>query len=296
MHAPVPGHVAPFIVGVPRSGTTVLRLMLDAHPLVAIPPETGFVAARARRPWLWPAALGRRRFLHLLTTAPQWPDFHLEPQALARALDEIEPFDLADGVRAFYRLYAQRFDKPLWGDKTPAYGPSAAAIARLLPEARFIHILRDGRDVALSLRPLWFAPSRDMAALARYWARLIGQTRRAGARVPHYHEVHYEDLVREPEVVLRRICAFLELEFAPAMLDYHGRSAARLDEHEARVAADGRLVASKATRFAQQWRTTRPPDASRSGRWRDAMTEDERLAFEGVAGPLLEALGYRVGR
>jgi hypothetical protein len=287
---------APFVVGVPRSGTTALRLMLDAHSRLAIPPETGFVARFARRPWWWPSSLGRRRFVYLLTSAPQWRDFHLDAGALASAVESIQPFTPADGLRAFYRLYAARFGKTRWGDKTPLYGPAADAIARLLPEARFIHIIRDGRDVALSLRPLWFAPTRDLCALGRYWAQLIEDTRRAGARTPHFLELRYEDLMADPEPELRRVCAFIDLDFDPAMLDFHRRAPARLDEHETHVASDGRVVATKAARLEQQWRTTRPPDPSRIARWRDEMTSDERRAFEQEAGAMLASLGYPVER
>src|SRR4029434_6926754 len=138
--------MAPFIVGVPRSGTTLLRIMLDAHPQLAIPPETGFLSRLVRLPWLWAAGLGRRRLLTIITRAESWPDFHLDAHALAEALDAVKPFTLADGLRAFYRLYAARFNKSLWGDKTPLYGRHAYSIARLLPEARFIHLIRDGRD------------------------------------------------------------------------------------------------------------------------------------------------------
>jgi len=131
--------------------------MLDAHPRLAIPPETGFLSHLVRVPWLWPGRLGRRMLLTTITRAPAWPDFHLEAGALAEALDAVRPFTLAGGLRAFYGLYAARFNKSLWGDKTPTYGRHARAISRLLPEVRFIHLIRDGRDVALSLRtmPRW---------------------------------------------------------------------------------------------------------------------------------------------
>jgi hypothetical protein len=285
---------APFVVGVPRSGTTALRLMLDAHPSLAIPPETGFVAGFARGPWWWPSSLGRRRFLHLLTSAPQWADFHIDARALAHAVDDITPFTVRGGLRAFYQLYAARFGKSRWGDKTPVYGPAAAAIHRLLPEARFVHIIRDGRDVALSLRGLWFAPSRDLEDLARYWVDLIESTRLAARRVPQYLELRYEDLIEEPEPWLRRLCDFLEMDFHPAMLAFHAGAASRLAEHQARVVR-GEVVVTRAARLEQQWRTTQPPDRTRSGRWRREMSVADRRAFERVAGPLLASLGYPTG-
>src|SRR5881394_462023 len=146
---------ASFVVGVARSGTTLLRLMLDAHPDLAIPHETHFL----------PAVLAlagdadRDELFRRVTEFETWPDLGLDAHDYRRAIEGVEPFDLATGVRVFYRLYAARFGKVRWGDKTPPYLGHLAAIERLLPEARFVHLIRDGRDVAVSLEPLWFAPS-----------------------------------------------------------------------------------------------------------------------------------------
>jgi hypothetical protein len=284
--------MAPFIVGVPRSGTTLLRIMLDAHPRLAIPPETGFLSRIVRLPWLWPAGVGRRRLLAIITRAQSWPDFHLDAAALAEALGAVKPFTLADGLRAFYQLYAARFNKPLWGDKTPLYGRHAYAIARLLPEARFIHVIRDGRDVALSLRTMWFAPSRRVDALAGYWARELRRARHQGKRLKYYTEIRYEALVRNPERVLRDVCQFLELEFDARMLSYHENAGARLGEHEGRTRANGTVWLTKAQRQSQQRHTRKPVDVSRIGRWRAELDVADAVAFEHVAGGLLRELGY----
>jgi sulfotransferase family protein len=284
--------MAPFIVGVPRSGTTLLRIMLDAHPRLAIPPETGFLSRLVRLPWLWPAGLGRRRLLAIITRAQSWPDFHLDAPALAEALEAVKPFTLAHGLRAFYRLYAARFNKSLWGDKTPLYGRHAYAIARLLPEARFIHVIRDGRDVALSLRTMWFAPSQRVDALARYWARELQRARRQGQSLEYYKEIRYEALIQNPEQVLRDICQFLELDFHPRMLSYHENAATRLAEHEGRTTASGTVWLTKAQRQSQQWQTRKPVDVSRIGRWRAELDIADAVAFEHVAGGLLRELGY----
>src|SRR3990167_7570563 len=136
----------PVIVGAPRSGTTLLRLMLDAHPDLAIPPETGFVVAASALD----ASTSdlRARFLDTVTAfppqAPNWEDFGLAREALAEAVQALEPFTVADGLRAFYRLYAQRLGKPRWGEKTPDYSLHIDAIAALLPEARFVHLILAG--------------------------------------------------------------------------------------------------------------------------------------------------------
>src|ERR1700749_1142202 len=114
-------HPMPFIVGSPRSGTTLLRFMLDAHPELAIPPETGFLT-------LGPKLKGRgdklrERFFQEVVnypkSSPNWPDFEIPEGTFRAALAEINPFTVSDGYRAFYRLYAARFGKARWGDKTP---------------------------------------------------------------------------------------------------------------------------------------------------------------------------------
>src|SRR5689334_4978208 len=138
---------APFIVGLSRSGTTLLRLMLDAHPELAIPPETHFIpeGAKACQEPGAPRAASLKGFPSTST----WSDFHLAADMLEARIASIEPFDLSDALRAFYGLYAERFGKRRWGDKTNHLW-NLKLIQSLLPEARFIHIVRDGRDVALS--------------------------------------------------------------------------------------------------------------------------------------------------
>jgi hypothetical protein len=283
----------PVIVGAPRSGTTLLRLMLDAHSTLAIPPETGFLA-------LGPALAGgadpRRTFFDSVTTfppgAPAWPDFGIPAADFRAALDRLDPFSAGEGCRAFYRLYASRFGKPRWGDKTPTYALHLATVAELLPEAHALHLIRDGRDVALSLRPLWFSPGHEIETLAEYWKRCLTAARRQSGACAGYLEVRFEDLVHHTEAELRRICRFLDLEFERGMLEYHVEAPARLAEHQERRRADGTVIVSREARLRQQALATRPPQPSRAGAWARAMTAGERERFEAVAGDLLDELGY----
>lgn len=279
----------PIVVGYPRSGTTLLRLMIDAHPLVALPPETGFVAALALRPEVSVAA-AVQLVCHHPADAPAWPDFQLDRDTFVHACSTCAT--PADVVRTFYRLYAARHGKSRWGDKTPLYLRHLQAIARFLPEARFIHLIRDGRDAVRSLRGRWFAPSDDLRSLAGNWREALLDGRRQGALVPHYLEVRYEALVADPEPELRRICAFLELDYAPAMSRPHERAPMRLAEFADRIRCDGSLVISRGERLVAQHMTTQPPDPSRSGGWRSAWTPAEHEAFLSGAGDLLAELGY----
>ncbi len=284
-HAP-----APFIVGVARSGTTLLRLMLDAHPQFAIPAETGFIPQVAGL--TGPPEELRRAFFDTVTAAPTWADLALPREEFREALEGVKPFTVADGVRCFYCCYARRHGKRSWGDKTPLYGGHMKAIQELLPEAHFIHIIRDGRDVALSLGGLWFSPGDSAEELARHWRERIEATRAQAADCRHYTEVRYEDLVRNPRGVLQYICGFLGLPFSPAMEEYHRGARARLDEVQTRHREDGTVLISKGERLHLQRLTGRKPDAGRIGKWKSEMSAADGETFRRIAGDLLRHYGY----
>lgn len=282
----------PFVVGVARSGTTLLRLMLDAHPELSIPHETHFLPAVLRES-LGESDTSRERFFELLTGFPTWEDLKTPPELFHEELLRVEPFDVPDGLRAFYRLYARTRGKARWGDKTPTYSWHIRAIHAALPEARFVHILRDGRDVAVSLRPLWFSPGQSMETLAEYWSGQIAEARRQGMGQPFYLEVRYESLIADPARELRRICEFLDLRYDPGMLAYHQTARRRLEEVETRRAPDGRVLITRDERLHLQRFTSQPPEPSRVGRWKTELSRDQVAAYEAVAGGLLEELGYK---
>jgi hypothetical protein len=286
----------PFIVGSPRSGTTLLRLMLDAQSTLAIPPETGFLDAAGG--WTAGGDELRNQLVQTLTSypadAPAWPDFHLSAIEFRARLFELTPFNVAEGVRLFYRMYAERFGKTRWGDKTPIYCRRIEQIERLLPEARFVHVVRDGRDAAVSLRRQWFSPGDDIRLQACYWSDNVTAARSQGRRCRQYMEVRYESLIEDPGMVLREICAFLDLDFEPQMLRWYERAPARLAEHLERRNADGSLLVTHEQRLLQQAATTQPADSGRIGAWRRQLTREEVLAFDAVAGDALRAFGYPV--
>ena len=286
------GHPAPFIVGVARSGTTLLRLMLDAHPDLAIPPETHFIP-KVVRACEQPGDPHERVF-ELLTTHRRWPDFHLDAEELRRRLDRIEPLSAGDALRAFYGLYAKEQGKPRWGDKSPSYVRRMRRVASALPEAHFVHLVRDGRDVALSQVEVDFGPD-EVTGVAEDWVNGIGKARRQARRLRHYMELRYEDLVANPEPALRRVCEFVELPWDPAMLDYHEGAAERMAEVTRDFERGEGPAIPAAVRAERHTRVAEPPQRARAGRWRTEMSASDRRAFEAVAGELLAELGYDVG-
>ena len=285
---------APFVVGVARSGTTLLRLMLDAHPDLAIPPETHFAPRLIK---LVEGGSGPGDVAAFLAGHPRWGDFGLDDVELGRRLARLDPFDAGGALRAFYSLYAEGQGKPRWGDKSPPYVNRMARIQRALPEARFVHVIRDGRDVALSLASVSWGPG-GAAEVAEKWVEEIGKARRQAARKLEpgsYHEVHYEELVADPASVLQEVAATIELDWDPAMLAYHERAGERMSEVERDFTPGGGDVISAAERAGQHALVHEPPTSDRVGRWRDAMSAADREAFEAVAGELLSELGYPLG-
>jgi Sulfotransferase family len=284
---------SPFVVGVPRSGTTLLRLMLDSHPELTIPPETHFVPAVIR-------AVRRGRTADgvaaVITDHRRWTDFGLEPNALRGRIAAVDPLEAGGAIRAFFELYAEKQGKPRWGDKTPGYATKMRRIQKALPEARFIHVIRDGRDVVASRARRAQREPLPVAVAARRWKRRVISTRRRAEDVEHYMEVRYEDLVANPEGTLQRVCDFVELPFDAAMLGYHEHAAERLAEIERDLPARrGRHELEANPRIAAHQRAAEPPLAQRAGAWRDEMSPDELAAFEAEAGDLLADLGYPRG-
>jgi hypothetical protein len=284
----------PIILGAPRSGTTLLRFMLDSHSELAIPPETGFFS-------LGPNLKGKgdklrkeffRAVINFPIEAPSWPDFEIPEATFWESLREIKPFTIAEGYRAFYRLYSARFGKLRSGDKTPHYCMELDTIRKVLPEARFIHIIRDGRAASLSLKRMPFSPGGDIETLAAYWRTFVLEAQKAGKNCPDYIEVRYEDLVLHTAETLKQVCRFIELDYEDSMLRYYERTPARLKEHKGRFLPNGAPLLTQEQRIEQQKRTTEPPDEARVFSWKSEMSEKEKERFRRVAGDLLSDLGY----
>jgi hypothetical protein len=286
------GPPAPFVVGVGRSGTTLLRLMLDAHPELAIPPETHFLPEliEAACRGAAPAELAA-----LASSSRHWGDLGLDAREYERRLAGCERRpDRA--IRALYRLYAERHGKPRWGDKTPPYVRRMPVIARALPEARFVHLVRDGRDVLLSRRRRGMGADKSIAETAAQWRNRVLAARRQARRLRgRYLELRYEDLVADPEPPLRRICEFIELDYDPGMLRYHERAPERLAEMNRDLPGAGRRGGRDAAeRMAAHALAGEPPRRDRTAAWRSEMSPEDVAEFEAVAGELLAELGYDV--
>jgi hypothetical protein len=267
-----------FVVGCPRSGTTMLQLMLHAHPRIALPPESRFLLPAYQRRHEFGDLRDperRRDLARWITGTKQFGDLGLDPQRVIDAIVGAPP-TLGSALGTVFRLYAERFGKPRWGDKRPAYLRHLPQLLRLFPDAQIITIMRDGRDCVASLKEAAWC-SDDLTGMIDSWARAADASLRAarlyGPEV--YHVVRYEDLVAEPETHLRTICRFLGEEYDPAM--------ARPDE-QAEVAVPAYKTWHTMTRKSV---TT---DRVRS--WQQRLTPHEIERCEAVFGPRLARFGY----
>jgi hypothetical protein len=268
-----------FVVGCGRSGTTVLRTVLDAHPALAVAHEGRFVAALGMRRARYERPEGfalDRLVADLLADRAVRTNLELDEGDLRAALAPPVP-DFATATRRVFARYAARRGKARYGDKFPGYVLRMDLLAGLFPEARFVHIVRDGRDVALSSAAIDGQES-DPVALACNWVSRVRAGREAGARLgpARYHEVRYEALVTAPEATVAPLCTFLDLTYEPAMLAFADRPGA---------------VPAKVETNPRHARLAEPlSPGARS--WRTHMGHDDLAAFEAVAGDLLDALSY----
>ena len=288
---------APFVVGLTRSGTTLLRMMLDAHPELTIPPETHFVpdlikAARAEQGTDGDARRDDRR-------TATWGDFGISAEEMRERLDRVDSGDGAEAVRAFFDAYAEQQGKPRWGDKTPAYMLSIQRIGRTLPESRFIHLIRDGRDVALSQSARAINEQPPPAEQAARWVKRIRKAREQAATLkgPRYVEARYEDLVRDPEGTLRRVCEFIDLPWDPAVLELPRarRRAAHRDGRRRSAPTAATPTQEAGYRIDNHAPTTRPPDPSKLDKWRPRWPRGRRRV-RGRRRRAAGELGYEVRR
>lgn len=271
------------LLGAPRSGTTLLQLMMHAHPRLAVPAENR---------WVLPAYYRRREFGDLsdprnrdrlarfiTDTRPAFNNFGL-PAQLVRERVVDGPPTLGSGLETVMRCYAERVGADRWCDKRPAYFRHVPALLRLFPDAQFIHLIRDGRAVASSLlRTPWFRG--DLGQAIGTWRMAMADTARARTMLPpdRWLDVRFEDLLTDPEAQLRRLSAFLGEDFDARMLE------------PATVKAQ--VVPERKTWHANTAGELLP---SRIEAWRTDLGEADVDFLEVVAGRQLRAAGYRTAR
>jgi hypothetical protein len=240
---------SPIVIGgCGSSGTTLLRRMLNRHPAISCGAESTVFLERVTGP----AELGPRMDLPP-SEIEQW---QRSSRSQAEFIDRFQAACLAQS------------GKSVWADKTPENIRRLDFIWRHFPRARFVHLIRDGRDVACSLRRQAWMKRGSGDVIARcgtYWVERVSVRRRFLAD-PRYSELHYEDLVRDAAGTLQALLRTLGLEWSERVL--------LPDEGAPGVAAAG------------------APFTSSVGRWRNELSDSEIATLKAIEGPLLIELGY----
>jgi hypothetical protein len=271
-----------FLVGCPRSGTTVLERMADAHPDLAVVHETRWIPrCFENREGLTPEGAVTPSLAARLRHPRVLEPLGLEEGEMARLIRDGRGMPFAGFVTALFDGYGERHGKPLVGDRSPGYVRYLPTLHGLWPGARFVHLIRDGRDVCLSVldwrkgvtrySPFASDPFTTTGVWWEWYVRLgIEGSRELGPGL--YHDVRYESLVADPEREAVRLCRFLGITYRPSMLRFH----------------EGRTRPKPGRSTKSSWL----PVTGGLRSWREHMDPDDVLRFESAAGDLLEELGY----
>jgi hypothetical protein len=275
-----------FIVGAPRSGTTLVQSLLSSLPNLAIPPEEGFILPLLR---LLPdrTALERIDVDVLCNFLFESPTFHRwnVPRADIRSLFErCRKMDIPEVIASVYMAFANRIGPQInrWGAKEPYFVNDLPLIAKLYPDLRVIHVIRDGRDVLVSMRERVktgqgnFNTRVEVAALR--WRAQVRRGRESGRQLgpDRYFEIRYVDLVSCPRESLSQMFAFIDEPFSEQVFDFYSNAL------EQRL-----LVPERIHEYLLPSITT-----ERVRGWMSKLSSREVMAYESIAGDLLTELRY----
>ena len=268
-----------FIVGCSRSGTTLLQSLLDAHPNLAIPPESQiYYRFGGIFPYYGDLSVdrNRRRFIRDLLG-----DAYIQKWNMNLSVSKVErmapKFTRAHIIESLFRFYKEERGAERWGDKTPEHIRYLPMIREDFPDAYLIHLVRDGRDVAEAFRRMIFGPVSALG-LGRTWRREVTHwlDYRKEGETENMLEVRYEDLVSAPKEVLKRILAFIDEPFVDTTNRY------------ANSKVSG-LVGSESWHSSLHHGIT----TDKVGIYRRKLSERDVEIFEYVAGNILETYGYQ---
>jgi hypothetical protein len=205
-----------FIVGMSRSGTKLLRDLLNQHPRIALPfEESHFIPHFVSRFGNPPSFSHPKELYRALSKTTFFWNMQQQGIILPEDVfsDSVDIDSWASIFQFILKFYARQEESAnfIWGDKTPSYLEHIDLLHDLYPQARFLHIIRDPRDRSLSVNKTW---GKHIYRAADEWRHKLQVARATGQSLKEsYKEVHYEDLLSMPEKTLRDICGFLECEF-----------------------------------------------------------------------------------
>jgi len=267
-----------FILGAPRSGTSLIARMLNSHSDIAVPDETKIFQTFAPLLPLYGDLRQPARLQRLVAdvVAWRWVRRLPSPPQYDAVLERVARPELGAVFEAVLSVWAEQQGKACWGDKTPNNLYFWPIIETSFPRATIVHIVRDGRDVALSQIKAPFGP-KTIAAAAERWVGFVKRIRAIGERhgSNRYVEIRYEDLLAQPHATITQVLQLIGQPFDPAVLQFH---------------MDARPVDTDPVNDAN---IQRPLKTENSGKWKSGVERRKIEIFESIGGAMLEECGYR---
>ena len=275
-----------FIVGCPRSGTTLLERIVNAHPQIAIMHETHWISRfEKKRIGITKDGLVTSDLISALCNYHRFHLLRISSEELKQLFESSMPISYSSFVSKIFNLYGQNNGKSIVGDKTTGgYLRNIPLLHSLWPKAKFVHLIRDGRDVCLSMLKwpkakkaagryeIWKDNPVATTALWWKWQMQLGINDGRLMTSDRYIEIRYESLVQNTENECKSLCIFLGINYDESMLRFN----------EGKTKLDSNMSANKA------WLSPTPGLRD----WRTQMAEKDLELFEAIAGDLLSVLGY----
>jgi len=275
-----------FILGRPRSGTTLMRTLFDAHPNVATPVECAFIINMKQKygkitQWTKEDLEG---FYEDVQKHIKFDTWNIDLDRLKKDLLECEgPNTFQNVCKVVYFDYISLFPKEeiLWiGDKNPVYATYTPELLQLFPDAKFIHLIRDPRDNIISLKNVDFE-GPFTALLAYRWQHSARKLFHIKKKYPaQFYTIRYEDLVSAPEKYYREMCDFLSIPYNDSVFDFYKKQ----DEAMKKFNVD-KIMKYHKSLFS-------PINTSKVNLWKTQLPDKDIRITEFVSGRWIREYGY----
>ncbi len=270
-----------FIIGSGRSGNTLLRSILSGNPDISIPPESYRIPFAIKRFHIFSNRNWEKVVSEVLSEFENCKEFYTWDIELTDVSKRLET--ISESKRTLSNIFDELFcaysekhypASKIWGDKTPLNTLYLDWIGSVFPNSKFIHLIRDGRDVVSSY--LKMGRYNTLLEAANRWIKSIELAKSFGSKVnENYMEIRYEDLVAKPEEIIKKVCDFLEIVYESEMLD-HTKQVEKLGD----------------TDKEHHSNLSKPISSDSIGKWKRNLSETDQRSITKLLRIHLQSLGY----
>lgn len=278
-----------FILGNPRSGTSLLRLMLDTHTDICIPPESHFFLWLEEKYGDWEINM-LDNYLNDLFASTKFETWSLNRENLKLYLEQkqIKSYAQLNSIIYSYYAYVKNKDIKFWGDKNSLWIEKLSKINKYYPQAYYIHIIRDGRDVACSYKDLnkkqsksQYAPNlpSKIEVIAKDWVKNIEAIDVFLTHIDINNKIviHYEDLITNTKSTLRKVLNKIDLDPVEVQMEYYKKPKTEIEPEAF---------------FDWKEKLTKPPDVKNIGKYQQELSNKEIEIFNNLAKSTLSKYHY----